>query len=86
MHMNPLPPFFIKSISHIFSVHFSVVLGDGSPSTLWDNKSWRRIYPRLKEPPYVNADVIAAVTPGVKLIIILRDPVERLSMVAFILH
>ncbi|PIK42828.1 putative carbohydrate sulfotransferase 15 [Apostichopus japonicus] len=54
------------------------VLGDGSPSTLWDNKSWRRIYPRLKEPPYVNADVIAAVTPGVKLIIILRDPVERL--------
>ncbi|KAJ8030523.1 Carbohydrate sulfotransferase 15 [Holothuria leucospilota] len=55
------------------------VLGDGSPSTLWNNRHWRRIYPGVTDgPPYINADVIRTVTPNAKFLVILREPVSRL--------
>ncbi|XP_072049267.1 carbohydrate sulfotransferase 15-like isoform X2 [Amphiura filiformis] len=58
-----------------------VLIGDGSPSTLWGNKFWREWFDSnaCKEgPPYVMADVIHAVLPDSKILVILRNPADRL--------
>ena len=53
---------------------------DGTPSYMWDFDSWNKltIHKGLSEPKYTVADYIRAVTPGAKVIVILRNPVERL--------
>jgi N-acetylgalactosamine 4-sulfate 6-O-sulfotransferase len=44
----------------------------------WDLIHWEDRYPGHSKPPYNNAHLIHAVAPGSKIIMIVRDPVERL--------
>ncbi|XP_071500903.1 carbohydrate sulfotransferase 15-like [Diadema antillarum] len=61
------------------SLKGELMIGDGSASTMWDNRKWRALFGDLYEgPPHVMADVIRAVQPEARLIAILRDPVSRL--------
>ncbi|XP_071478653.1 carbohydrate sulfotransferase 15-like [Diadema antillarum] len=54
-------------------------LRDGSVSTLWENRQWRALFgERYEGPPHVIAEVIRAVQPNARLLLILRDPVSRL--------
>ncbi|XP_067908909.1 carbohydrate sulfotransferase 15 [Heterodontus francisci] len=58
----------------------NMVIGEASASTMWDNNAWQNFYGRTVngEPPYLIQDFLHAVLPAAKLIVILRDPVERL--------
>lgn len=60
--------------------HAGLITGDGTPMDLWDNSGWVNIPQNegLSEPTVITPHLIKHVNPGVKLIIILRDPVERL--------
>ncbi|XP_072051613.1 carbohydrate sulfotransferase 15-like [Amphiura filiformis] len=53
----------------------SLIFGDGSPSYIWENNE----LPRNKngELIFLWADVIHAVMPGAKIILILRNPTDR---------
>ena len=51
---------------------------DGSPSLLFDMLFWESRFPGMIEPPFTNADLIHDVTPRAKIILTLRNPVERL--------
>ena len=51
---------------------------DGTPSLLWDLAGWELRYSGTTEPPYSNGDLIHSVTPGAKIIAILRNPIDRL--------
>ncbi|TTC29616.1 Carbohydrate sulfotransferase 15 [Bagarius yarrelli] len=56
-------------------------LGEASASTMWDNNAWFYINGNTNttelEPPILTQDLIHALQPHTRLIIILRDPVER---------
>ncbi|KAI4812355.1 hypothetical protein KUCAC02_023753 [Chaenocephalus aceratus] len=54
--------------------------GEASASTMWDNHAWRYLSSDREgaKPPFLTQDFIHTVQPGAKIIIILRDPVERL--------
>lgn len=54
------------------------VLIDGSPTLSWHQILWKNRYPLLEDPPFYYEDVIHSVTPAVKILMILRDPTERL--------
>ena len=54
------------------------VLVDGTQSLLWDLDRWEGRHPGLSEPPYTNAELIHAVTPNATVLVVLRDPTERL--------
>ncbi|XP_048407327.1 carbohydrate sulfotransferase 15 [Stegostoma tigrinum] len=58
----------------------NTVIGEASASTMWDNNAWQNFYHRTAdgEPPYLILDFLHAVLPSAKLIVMLRDPVERL--------
>ena len=58
--------------------HPTARLVDGTQSMLWDLKGWEARYPGHDEPPYSNADLLHEVTPEAKVLVITRDPVERL--------
>ncbi|XP_041804039.1 carbohydrate sulfotransferase 15-like [Chelmon rostratus] len=51
----------------------NVLTFEASPSTMWDNGARKEA-----EPVFLTQDFIHTLQPGAKLIIILRDPVERL--------
>lgn len=53
--------------------------GEASASTMWDNNAWIFFYDNSTEgePPFLIQDFIHAFQPNAKLIIMLRDPVER---------
>ncbi|XP_041803824.1 carbohydrate sulfotransferase 15-like [Chelmon rostratus] len=53
---------------------------EASGAIMWDNQVWRYVRRDRKEtePGFLTQDFIHALQPGAKLIIILRDPVERL--------
>ncbi len=55
--------------------------GDCTPSTLMTNFKWdlRPGNRGLPEPRYTTADYIHSLYPHTKLLVILRDPVERYS-------
>ncbi|KAK5607306.1 hypothetical protein CRENBAI_000990 [Crenichthys baileyi] len=57
-----------------------IITGEASASTMWDNQAWSYLhgYEEQIEPPFLAQDFIHAVQPGAKIIIMLRDPVERL--------
>lgn len=57
-----------------------LVTGEASASTMWDNQAWSYLHPDKEEtePPFLAQDFIHAVQPDAKIIIMLRDPVERL--------
>ncbi|XP_062070003.1 carbohydrate sulfotransferase 15 isoform X2 [Lepus europaeus] len=54
--------------------------GEASASTMWDNNAWTFFYDNSTagEPPFLTQDFIHAFQPNAKLIVMLRDPVERL--------
>ena len=57
----------------------NVLTGEASASTMWDNQAWSYL-PRdgeETEPPFLAQDFIHTVQPDAKIIIMLRDPVER---------
>jgi hypothetical protein len=53
--------------------------GEASASTMWDNNAWTFFYDNSTdgEPPFLTQDFIHAFQPDAKLIVMLRDPVER---------
>ncbi|XP_021362965.1 carbohydrate sulfotransferase 15-like [Mizuhopecten yessoensis] len=58
----------------------TLITGEGSQSTFWDNTWWWR-YPENRndeEPGIVTANFIRHILPEVKLLVILRNPVDRL--------
>uniref|UniRef100_G3P5C6 Sulfotransferase n=1 Tax=Gasterosteus aculeatus aculeatus TaxID=481459 RepID=G3P5C6_GASAC len=58
--------------------HRTLITGEASASTMWDNQAWSYLHKEEPEPPFLAQDVIHTVQPGAKIIIMLRDPVERL--------
>lgn len=46
---------------------------------MWDNQAWSYLHRdgEEAEPPFLAQDFIHAAQPGAKIIIMLRDPVER---------
>ncbi|XP_070833621.1 carbohydrate sulfotransferase 15-like [Chaetodon trifascialis] len=58
----------------------NVLTVDASPSTMWDNIAWSYVHRDRKEtePGFLTQDFIHTLQPSAKLIVILRDPVERL--------
>lgn len=53
--------------------------GEASVSLFWDNSEWMK-YPENKgqaEPTYIVPHYIHHIIPHVKMILMLRDPVER---------
>ncbi|GLD64019.1 carbohydrate sulfotransferase 15-like protein [Lates japonicus] len=57
-----------------------LITGEASASTMWDNQAWSYLHTDREdtEPPFLAQDFIHTVQPGAKIIIMLRDPVERL--------
>ncbi|XP_045926350.1 carbohydrate sulfotransferase 15-like isoform X1 [Micropterus dolomieu] len=57
-----------------------LITGEASASTMWDNQAWSYLHGDREEtePPFLAQDFIHTVQPGAKIIIMLRDPVERL--------
>lgn len=46
---------------------------------MWDNQAWSYLH-RVEEeaePPFLTQDFIHAIQPDARIIIVLRDPVER---------
>ncbi|XP_071786018.1 carbohydrate sulfotransferase 15-like isoform X2 [Asterias amurensis] len=57
----------------------SIIMGDSSASTFWDNIKWRQFFPQENiGPPHVNAEVISTVLPKSQIIVTFRDPTARL--------
>lgn len=58
----------------------NIIVGEASASTMWDNNAWTFIYENSTqgEPPFLIQDFIHALQPDVRIIVMLRDPVERL--------
>ncbi|KAA8583670.1 hypothetical protein FQN60_014878 [Etheostoma spectabile] len=58
----------------------NVLTGEASASTMWDNQAWSYLHGDREEtqPPFLAQDFIHTLQPGAKIIIMLRDPVERL--------
>lgn len=54
------------------------ITGDGSASTMWDNGYWSFLDQDRQEPRFLVQDFIHTINPTAKIIIILRDPAERL--------
>ncbi|XP_041480638.1 carbohydrate sulfotransferase 15-like [Lytechinus variegatus] len=69
----------VSSFKEDSSNKLTHIVGDGSASTLWDNRHWMETFAVVKEgPKYVTADILRAAQPNAKFIVILRDPVPRL--------
>ncbi|XP_041803821.1 carbohydrate sulfotransferase 15-like [Chelmon rostratus] len=53
---------------------------EASPSVMWNNIAWSYVHKERKEtePGFLTQDFIHTLQPGAKIIMILRDPVERL--------
>ncbi len=52
---------------------------DGTPSSLWDYDGWWRIPGNrgLAEPRYILAHTVRKLVPDAKIVVILRNPVDR---------
>lgn len=46
---------------------------------MWDNQAWSYVHREEKEtePPFLAQDFIHATQPGARIVVMLRDPVER---------
>ena len=55
------------------------VTGEASASTLWDMSYWAELPENngLNEPKYLTAQYIKRILPDIKIIVILRNPVDR---------
>ncbi|XP_008312809.1 carbohydrate sulfotransferase 15 isoform X2 [Cynoglossus semilaevis] len=59
----------------------NIITGEASASTMWDNNAWVYFYDNHTtrgEPPFLTQDLIHAIQPDTRFIVMLRDPVERL--------
>ncbi|XP_073684943.1 carbohydrate sulfotransferase 15 [Garra rufa] len=58
----------------------SIITGEASASTMWDNNAWLYFHDNSTwaEPPSLVLDFIHTLQPDARFIAILRDPVERL--------
>ncbi|KAK2159460.1 hypothetical protein LSH36_152g00010 [Paralvinella palmiformis] len=54
-------------------------IGEGSPNYLTDFGNWKVLEANkgLSEPKYILAHILKMLTPRVKIVVILRDPIER---------
>ncbi|XP_061187762.1 uncharacterized protein LOC133195824 [Saccostrea echinata] len=82
MHLNDYTMNFDEIKTHLTAgKQFSpLITGDASADVAFDSWDWKN-FPgneRLKEPKYVLPFFIRKLLPGLKIIIMLRDPVERL--------
>ncbi|XP_061913807.1 carbohydrate sulfotransferase 15-like [Entelurus aequoreus] len=57
-----------------------LLTGEASASTMWDNQVWRYLHGdgEETEPPFLVQDFIHTAQPGAKVIVMLREPAERL--------
>ncbi|XP_035462208.2 carbohydrate sulfotransferase 15 [Scophthalmus maximus] len=57
-----------------------LITGESSASTMWDNQAWSYLHSSEEdtEPAFLTQDFIHTVQPSAKIIVLLRDPVERL--------
>ncbi|XP_034464987.1 carbohydrate sulfotransferase 15-like isoform X1 [Hippoglossus hippoglossus] len=57
-----------------------LITGEASASTMWDNQAWSNLHGGGEDAksPFLAQDFIHAIQPGAKIIVMLRDPVERL--------
>ncbi|XP_053389659.1 carbohydrate sulfotransferase 15-like [Mercenaria mercenaria] len=63
------------------SLYHPVVTGHGDPMDFWDQSSWKQIPqndPTTGTPEVTTPTLIKHVNPNAKLILIFRDPIERL--------
>ena len=65
---------------------FKFLTGDGSASTLWDNRNLLKHHKdkQMNLPPFTNADIIRKLIPNAKIIILLRNPVTRYRPSSFV--
>lgn len=60
--------------------YYSKISGEASVSTFWENDDWFH-YPENaghEDPVYTNADYVKKLLPNSKLILLLRNPIDRL--------
>lgn len=56
-----------------------LITGEASVSTMWDNQAWSYVLNVDQgDPPYLTQDFVHKIQPNAKIIIMLRDPTERL--------
>ncbi|XP_058650449.1 carbohydrate sulfotransferase 15 isoform X2 [Onychostoma macrolepis] len=62
----------------------SIITGEASASTMWDNNGWLYLHGNSTgaEPPWLVQDFIGALQPEARFIAVLRDPVERSEVTA----
>ncbi|GFO34989.1 sulfotransferase [Plakobranchus ocellatus] len=61
--------------------HSQRIFGDGTPCMAWFSLNWpcfQGNQDSILEPHYTNADFLHRLLPGAKLIVLVRDPAERL--------
>jgi hypothetical protein len=83
MHKIPKCPmtFFMMRVIYIY-IYISPVIcpGHGDPMDFWDHSAWPTIPqndPSSDEPLYTTPSLIRHVNPGIKLILLVRDPINR---------
>ena len=59
-------------------VNQNSVLMDGSSALLWDQFFWESRYPTFDEPPYSNVDMMYNIVPDAKILVVVRNPIDRL--------
>ncbi|XP_024152248.1 carbohydrate sulfotransferase 15 [Oryzias melastigma] len=70
----------IRGNSSVKQQAIHIITGEASASTMWDNQasSYHHGAQQETEPSFLVQDFIHAVQPDAKIIVMLRDPVERL--------
>ncbi|RUS85532.1 hypothetical protein EGW08_006740, partial [Elysia chlorotica] len=66
----------------VFSRGYSpYIFGDATPCTAWFSLNWPCFQGNedsVLEPKYTNADVVHSMVPSAKIIVMIRDPIDRL--------
>ncbi|XP_061187470.1 carbohydrate sulfotransferase 15-like [Saccostrea echinata] len=64
-----------------WSQYSDLITGHGDPMDFWDHSHWREIpqnAPYSKSPKFLTPHLVKHVQPNIKLILLLREPAERL--------
>lgn len=63
-----------------YTAKHQIITGEASVSVMWENDDWFHLPENegQEEPKYTNSDYVRHLLPNVKIIVILRNPVERL--------
>ncbi|KAK3100628.1 hypothetical protein FSP39_022776 [Pinctada imbricata] len=62
-------------------LYSDTVTGSGDPMDFWDNRYWKHIHQNnasSKEPLVTTPNLLRHLVPNIKLILVLREPIERL--------